>query len=166
MVVLLNEFIFRNKFDEIFHYIYEKYIIRSSDENLKSFGYRTSIWGFGISKFMRSPLWGYGYRNIGMFETPWGIHEEYMAHNDFLMVAIEIGIFGLIALVVLLYRAVLLSAKRLRSGDMTVVVSFVILIASIFENVTESWIMSYGYVPSFILWLSIAEISLPSRKVP
>lgn len=143
-------------------------MLRGNPEDLWTLGYRTKLWDFGMDKFWESPIIGHGYKNIGQgpfLGTAFRIQEEFMAHNGFLMVANYVGLLGLIPLTILLLRVLFLGIAKVIRGDRKILLALVFVIFGILANTVESWILSFGYLPSFVMWLSIAEISIKGKKV-
>lgn len=163
--ILINEIWLDLQIGEAFQAFYDKYFLRGSEEGFTSFGYRTYVWNFGLEKLQAKPLFGYGHQNIGMIVTQWGTWDEYMSHNGLLMVALEIGVIGAIPLLLLLIRSLYVAIKRMKRGDRELTLGILIMTTAILENVSESWVLSFGYVPAVILWLSIAEVALKEERI-
>lgn len=155
LIVLFNIDIWNNLFA-----FYDKYFLRGRPEDVSTLGYRTILWEFGISKFLESPWIGHGYRNIGPYISLTRIHEEFMPHNGFLMVALNVGLLGFLPLTMLLLRVLYIGARKLSNGYKDIILPLAFVTFGIIGNVVESWILSFGYPASWVLWLSIAEISM------
>jgi len=160
LIVLFNIDIWNNLFA-----FYDKYFLRGRTEDLSTLGYRTILWEFGISKFLESPWIGHGYHNIGPYIDLTRIQEEFMPHNGFLKVALNVGLLGFLPLAMLLLRVLYIGARKLTNGDKDIILALVFVIFGIVGNVVESWILSFGYLAGWVLWLSIAEISMNERMM-
>lgn len=145
---------------------HDKYMLRGNPDDFWTLGYRTMLWEFGMDKFWESPIIGHGYKSIGPFSTSgFGMQEEFMAHNGFLMVALYIGLLGLIPLYILLLRALFLGIAKAIRGDRNIFLALAFVIFGILANTVEAWILSFGYLPCLVMWLSVAEISIKEKKV-
>ena len=160
LIVLFNIDIWNNLFA-----FYDKYFLRGRSENLSTLGHRTILWEFGISKFLESPWIGHGYHNIGPYIGLTRIQQEFMPHNSFLMVALNVGLLGFLPLIILFLRVLYIGTKKLIKGDKDVILALTFVLFGIMGNMVESWILSFGYPAGWVLWLSIAEISLKRRSV-
>lgn len=154
-----------NIFSSLFLF-YDKYILRGNIEDLMSAGYRNKLWEYGIEKFWESPIIGHGYKNIGpYYPTPFSFQKEFMPHNSFLMIALYIGLLGLIPFVILLLKVLSLGVIEIIKRNREKLLALIFVVTGILANFSESWILSFGYLPCWLVWLSIAEISLKERFV-
>ncbi|MCM8807624.1 MAG: O-antigen ligase family protein [Candidatus Omnitrophica bacterium] len=146
---------------------YEKYFLREDPKDLYTFGYRLYMWEYGFSKFLESPLLGHGTHNIGEFVSPvkfGSIQEEFMAHNGFIKVLTETGLLGFIPLLIIIISAIFKAIKKIKKSSNELKLPFIFLIIGIYCNLWESWILSFGYAPCWILWLSVIEILIKNNR--
>lgn len=147
----LNSFGFN---DRIYELIWEyHYYIHSKDPNGKSLAMRLEFWKFGWKAVMRSPFWGHGTGDVRsalnkeLIESKSKLKPVYWMnpHQQYLSVALAIGIPGLIIFVMLVLYAFY---KNLKLNFLQIVFSLICLIAMLDDDPLET----QAGVTQFVFW--------------
>jgi putative inorganic carbon (HCO3(-)) transporter len=134
---------------------------------------RLEVWQRGLMMVQDFPITGIGigtYNSIAHLLYPFFIASPAEvvahAHNQFLQVAVDLGIPGLIAYIALLTGGVLVAWRAYRStGDMTVRALLVGLTCGLFAHhvfgLTDAFIL--GTKPGVVMWLYFALVAAMDR---
>ena len=139
---------------------------------------RDQIWRFAIGKFDANPIFGVGYgaiwqvglliqlalRSMGLFF----VFNE--AHNGYLEIAAQLGLVGIVCLLIFLVRTLLNGLSywaTIENNSLSGAGSFTIYIfwALVLSNITESLYFQPGIGSSGILIFLSAFVAPPGRRV-
>ena len=143
-----------NAFQEIKNYSVD------SDSN-GSVDLRLSMWSGGLTAFKQQPIIGYGYHNTGLAASrhvsgPYAkefIKGQKMLHNDYVNSLVGFGIFGLLALMALLFLPLTLFFKQLKADKECArsAIGVLFIVALLVFAITDS-IYSHSVMRSFFVF--------------
>lgn len=125
---------------------------------------RATLWGYGLRSFQRHPIFGIGHGN---FQDTVG--EGFVAHNSFIHVLTELGLFGYLPWFLLIFmtmthlcRAINLSSSISRDDQFHLVGLF----AALSGYLTAAYFLSrsYDYVLYILLALALAKVSIVANN--
>lgn len=137
---------------------------------------RTLIWDFVGGIVERAPVlgqgfgsfWGIGDNSIAVREAPGFIAHLLQAHNGYLDVLLELGIVGLVILILLVCSALFLLGRLPVSQKLTLWLFLSIMLLALVHNMMESSLFR-GYTLTWIMLLlaiAFAGASGTARRVP
>jgi len=137
-------------------------MINPQTEYDQSLGARTQIWESGVKLFMKSPVLGVGFGNYAVADG--GMKESGSwdtAHNSLLLVAVELGIVGLVLLVMLSagtffkFRRIRKELEAIDYDDEMLWITQGIELSLVIYMVT-AFFLSQAYSPFFFFIISLA----------
>jgi O-antigen ligase len=129
-------------------------------------GYRLAIWSCTFETVKKEPLFGFGpgngqkalqntFREKGFI---WGVRQSFNAHNDFLSIMLDVGIVGVLILVVLILWS---GFESFKLNDMFSL-SFIIMITTYF--MTESILLRQRGLIFISFFYSLLLYKFPNKE--
>jgi putative inorganic carbon (HCO3(-)) transporter len=102
----------------LFPFIVQRFepLLDPSQYQYTSFAWRIDLWGKSIDYFLHNPFWGIGFGNFIFVE--YGLVGAYAgAHNDYLRILVETGIFGFLVYLALIGDLLILSIQAYNKSN-------------------------------------------------
>jgi putative inorganic carbon (HCO3(-)) transporter len=102
----------------LFPFIVQRFepLLDPSQYQYTSFAWRIDLWGKSIDYFLHNPFWGIGFGNFIFVE--YGLVGAYAgAHNDYLRILVESGIFGFLGYLALIGGLLILSIQAYNKSN-------------------------------------------------
>lgn len=117
---------------------------------------RTALWAALLSRWTESPFLGIGYASTQTLDSQRGL----AAHNIYLQFLVELGILGVVGLLVLIHS---LFVERARSGPVTVLGAGALTIGLI--EFTEASVTGAGNSVALTAWLVVLASTVPMPTI-
>lgn len=162
-LLLLSTFFFANKFSErLLTTEHNIYSYRQNENNKTSIGQRLDFAKTSLALFSRRPLWGYG---TGSFEKEYkkmsqqmGTYKTDNPHNEYLLIAVQLGLIGLIMFIYLL--AMQWKYSRSLKSEIVLAKGFVLIMA--IGSLLNSMLLDSGEGHFFAYFTAVLFASINS----
>ncbi len=131
-------------------------------------GSRGELWEFGLGVWKRFPIFGCGYRQSAIYNTLPG-NELYDFHNSYLSLLCEVGVWGIIVILVAIVPTIYSAGKQVTKELKTDKNScFLVASCMAFSLLvcawSESFLFSVGATEAFAFWMIFTWIMNYLRK--
>lgn len=145
--------------------VFSHNIVRS--ETLESGSGRLPIWDHALELSRSRPYFGYGFGTVntlfqmGYFTSAQSSFQGEYLHNSYLELLLDLGVFGVILLLLALFYVGVKSIKLIRTAENSphrriIVMVFCCFFSGVTSAIFETWLTSPGSVFSFPFWYCVA----------